>query len=356
MIISRTPFRISFFGGGTDYPVWYNQNQGAVISASINKYCYVTCRYLPPFFGYKYRIVYSQREAVEELSEIKHPSVRECLGFMNLAKGVEIHHDGDLPARTGLGSSSAFTVGLLNALYALKGKMVTKKQLAIEAIHVEQERIKEHVGSQDQTIAAFGGFNKITFSRNQNIEVQPVTLNFDKLQYFQKHLMLFFTGFARTASEIAKEQIKETVNKAKELTAMHDMVYAAMDILNNNQDDFSAFGKLLDESWKIKRSLTSKISTPVIDQIYESALRAGATGGKILGAGGGGFILFFVKPELQPKVRMALKNLLYVPFRFDTLGSQIIYYAPDHQSWADVDSDVLAAEEIVNKESTIIEQ
>ncbi|MCF7907777.1 MAG: kinase [Candidatus Omnitrophica bacterium] len=356
MIISRTPFRISFFGGGTDYPVWYRENGGAVISASINKYCYITCRYLPPFFDYKYRIVYSQREAVKSLSDIKHPSVRECLNFMNLGKGVEIHHDGDLPARTGLGSSSAFTVGLLNALYALKGKMVTKKQLALEAIHVEQERIKEHVGSQDQTIAAFGGFNKITFARDNNIEVQPVTLHFEKLKHLQRHLMLFFTGFSRTASEIAQEQINQTPNRTKELGNMHDMVYAAMDILNSNHEDFSDFGKLLNESWKIKRSLTSKISTPLIDQIYETAMWAGAKGGKILGAGGGGFILFFVNPEFQQKVRLALKNLLYVPFRFDTLGSQIVYYAPDHQSWSDSSKDILAAEEIISNESTVIEK
>jgi len=355
MIISRTPFRISFFGGGTDYPVWYEENGGAVISASINKYCYITCRYLPPFFGYKYRIVYSQREAVNELSEINHPSVRECLRFMNLGKGVEIHHDGDLPARTGLGSSSSFTVGLLNALYALKGKMVSKKQLALEAIHVEQGMIKEHVGSQDQTIAAFGGFNKITFN-NQNIEVQPVTVDLEKMQYFQKHLMLFFTGLSRTASEIAEKQIKETANKKKELSAMQEMVAAAMDILNQNKDNFDEFGKLLNESWQIKRSLTSKISTPLIDEIYEAAIRAGATGGKLLGAGGGGFVLFFVKPELQPQVRRALSKLLYVPFRFDTLGSQIIYYVPDHHSWWGLDKEVKPAEEIVNEESTIIEQ
>lgn len=353
MIISRTPFRISFFGGGTDYPVWYKEHEGAVISASINKYCYITCRYLPPFFGYKYRIVYSQREAVHELSQIKHPSVRECLRFMDLANGVEIHHDGDLPARTGLGSSSSFTVGLLNALYALKGKMVSKKQLALDAIHVEQERIKEHVGSQDQTIAAFGGFNKITFN-SHNIEVQPVTVDFDKLQHFQKHLMLFFTGFSRTASEIAKEQIKETGNKKKELSAMHEMVAAAMDILNQSKDNFDEFGRLLNESWQIKRGLTSLISTPIIDEIYETAIRTGATGGKLLGAGGGGFILFFVKPELQAQVRKALSKLLYVPFRFDTLGSQIIYYAPDHHSWWGMDSQVEASEEIVDKESTIM--
>jgi len=355
MIISRTPFRISFFGGGTDYPVWYKENEGSVISASINKYCYITCRYLPPFFGYKYRIVYSQREQVYKLSEIKHPSVRESIGFMGLEKGIEIHHDGDLPARTGLGSSSSFTVGLLNALYALKGKMVSKKQLALEAIHVEQERIKENVGSQDQTIAAFGGFNKITFN-SHNIEVQPVTVDLEKMQYFQKHLMLFFTGFSRTASEIAEEQIKETSNKKKELSAMHEMVGTAMDILNTSKDNFDEFGKLLNESWQIKRSLTSKISTPIIDEIYESALRAGATGGKLLGAGGGGFVLFFVKPELQPQVRKALSKLLYVPFRFDTLGSQIIYYAPDHHSWWGMDNQVKIAEETINQESTIIEK
>ena len=331
MIISRTPFRMSFFGGGTDYPAWYEENTGAVISTTIDKYCYVTCRYLPPFFEYNYRIVYSQREAVKHLSDIKHPSVRECLIFMNLDKGVEIHHDGDLPARTGLGSSSAFTVGLLNVLYALKGEMVSKKKLALDAIYIEQQKIRECVGSQDQTIAAFGGFNKIIFSKNNNIEVHPMTLTPEKLQYFQKHLMLFFTGFSRTASEIAREQVKETPNKKKELKVIYEMVDEAVNILNNNEDGFGDFGKLLNEHWRLKRNLTSKISTPAVDEIYEAALRAGAMGGKLLGAGGGGFILFFVKPELQPKVKEALKKLLYVPFRFDTLGSQIIYYGPDQQ-------------------------
>jgi len=330
MIISRTPFRISFFGGGTDYPVWYNENGGSVISASINKYCYITCRYLPPFFDYKYRIIYSQREAVNELSEINHPSARECLGFINLEKGVEVHHDGDLPARTGLGSSSSFTVGLLNALYALKGKMVSKKHLALDAIHVEQERIKEHVGSQDQTIVAFGGFNKIKFSKNHNIEVQPITINSERLQYFQEHLMLFFTGFSRMASDIAKEQIAQTPNIKKELKAMHEMVDFAVNILNDRSDSLDEFGKLLNENWKLKRGLTSKITTAAIDEIYDVALRAGATGGKLLGAGGGGFLLFFVKPEFQTKVREALHKLLYVPFKFDNLGSQIIYYGPEH--------------------------
>jgi D-glycero-alpha-D-manno-heptose-7-phosphate kinase len=328
MIISRTPFRISFFGGGTDYPVWYDENGGAVLSASINKYCYITCRYLPPFFDYKYRIVYSQREEVKDHRKIDHPSVRECLSFIKPERGVEIHHDADLPARTGLGSSSSFTVGLVNALYALKGKMVTKRQLALDAIHVEQEKIGEHVGSQDQTIAAFGGFNRITFAKNHNIVVQPVTVSHQRLEHFQDHLMLFFTGFSRIASEIAREQIKQTPKKAGELRSLHGMVDHALNILNG-EDALDEFGALLHEGWRIKRSLTSKISNSTIDEIYEAAMKAGATGGKLLGAGGGGFILFFVRPELQPRVKEALKGLLYVPVRFEYLGSQIIYYGPD---------------------------
>lgn len=329
MIISRTPFRISFFGGGTDYPVWYNEHGGTVLATSINKYCYITLRYLPPFFDYKYRIVYSKQEIVKNISEIKHPSVRETLRFMNWDdRGVEIHHDADLPARTGLGSSSAFTVCLLNALYALKGKMVTKRQLALEAIHVEQDRIKENVGSQDQTTAAFGGFNKIEFGGEQHIQVQPVTLNAEKIQLIQEHLMLFFTGFARTASEIAGEQIKKTPEKNNELKRMSEMVDEALNILNGNSSDITDFGRLMHETWMIKRSLTKKITTLQIDKIYETALEAGALGGKLLGAGGGGFILFFVAPEDQAKVKEKLKNLLYVPFKFENLGSQIIYYAP----------------------------
>jgi len=328
MIISRTPFRISFFGGGTDYPVWYREYKGAVLATSINKYCYITLRYLPPFFDHKYRIVYSKQETVKNISEIQHPSARETLRFINLDRGVEIHHDGDLPARTGLGSSSAFTVGLLNALYALKGKMITKRKLALEAIHIEQDRIKENVGSQDQTITTFGGFNKIEFGGEQHIQVQPITLNSEKNQLFQDHLMLFFTGFARTASQIAGEQIEKTPEKKNELNRIFEMVDEAISILNSNSSDITDLGRLMHETWMIKRSLTNKITTPPIDKIYETAMKAGALGGKLLGAGGGGFILFFVKPELQPKVKEKLKNLLYVPFKFENLGSQIIYYAP----------------------------
>ena len=329
MIISRTPFRISFFGGGTDYPDWYRENPGAVLSTSIDKYCYISCRLLPPFFNYKYRIIYSLREEANKISEIRHPSVREVVKFLQEKRGLHIHHDGDLPARTGLGSSSTFTVGLLNALYALAGKIVSKKQLSLEAIHIEQNFIKEHVGSQDQTIAAFGGFNKIEFGEN-NIEVHPMTLDKNKLDFFQSHIMMYFTGFSRLSSEVAKYQIKAIPNKKKELKEMHEMVEEAVNILNSNHNSFDDFGKLLHEGWKVKRGLTDKISTPYVDQIYETAKRAGASGGKLLGAGGGGFMIFFVKPELQPKFKEKLKKLLYVPVKFEYLGSQIVYYRPDY--------------------------
>lgn len=327
MVITRTPFRISFFGGGTDYPVWYEENGGAVLSASIDKYCYISCRHLPPFFEHKNRVVYSKIENVQGHDEIQHPSAREVLKYLNIDKGVEIHHDADLPARSGLGSSSSFTVGLLHALHALGGKLVTKRQLALDAIHVEQQKIKENVGSQDQTAAAFGGFNRIEFGGPNKITVQPVFLKPERLKLFQDHLMLFFTGLARNASDVAAEQIKITPSKADELKKMHAMVDEAINILSSEKD-IEEFGKLLHESWKLKRSLTSQISSSYIDEIYDSGLQAGATGGKLLGAGGGGFILFFVKPELQTQVREKLKNFLYVPFRFENLGSQVIYYAP----------------------------
>jgi len=330
MIISRTPFRISFFGGGTDYPIWYKENGGAVLNTSINKYCYISCRYLPPFFDYKYRIRYALHEEVQSISEIQHPSVRECLRFIDLDnRGVEIQHNADLPAMSGLGSSSSFTVGLLNVLYALKGKMTTKRQLALDAIHVEQNIIKENVGSQDQTVAAFGGFNKIEFGGEQEITVLPITINQEKIDMLQNHLMLFFAGFPRNASDIAAEQIKKTPDKHKELKIMMELVESAIDILSNDKEPLDNFGKLLHEAWDIKRGLTSKITNPVIDEIYEAAISSGALGGKLLGAGGGGFMLFFVKPNLQPKIKERLKKLLYVPFVFERLGSQIIYYAPE---------------------------
>lgn len=327
MIITRTPFRISFFGGGTDYPVWYEGNSGAVLSTTINKYCYISCRYLPPFFDHNYRIRYTHREETKSIDEIKHPSVRECLRYLNFEKGIEMMHTSDIPAQSGIGSSSAFTVGLLNALYALKGKMTTKRQLAREAIHVEQNLIRENVGSQDQVAAAFGGFNKIEFSKENNFYVQPITIDREKCDLLQKHLLLFFTRFSRNASDIAGEQIKRTNEKKVALKAMMEMVDEAIRILDGNSHDIKDFGKLLHEAWKVKRSITSLISTNKINEIYDAALQAGALGGKLLGAGGGGFILLFAPPERQPAIKEKLKELLYVPFCFETLGSQVILYS-----------------------------
>lgn len=329
MIISRTPFRISFFGGGTDYPVWYRENGGAVIATTIDKYCYISCRYLPPFFDHKYRIVYSLIENVKDISEIKHPSVKTVLEFLEVNKGVEIHHDGDLPARTGLGSSSSFTVGLLYAIHALRGVMPTKMRLATEAIHIEQNIIKENVGSQDQVSAAFGGFNVIRFNPDNTIQVNPVILCSDRLHHLQNHLMFYFTGFSRVASEIAKKQIENTNKKKEELSVMQQMVDEALAILTSENTDIAEFGRLLHESWQLKRSLTDEISTPHIDEIYGEAHRAGATGGKLLGAGGGGFMLIFARPEDQPRIGEKLKRLLRVPFEFESSGTQIVVYQPN---------------------------
>ncbi len=325
MIISRTPFRISFFGGGTDYPLWYKDNGGAVLSTTIDKYCYITCRRLPPFFEYKHRLVYSKYEQVNNVDEILHPAVREVFRFMNVSEGLELHHDADLPARSGLGSSSAFTVGLLHAIYALQGKIVSKKRLALEAIHVEQELIKEHVGSQDQVVAAFGGLNKIEFNGNHNVEIRPVTISQTRLKDFESNLLLFFTGFTRTASDIARDKISQIPNKTKELEAIKGMVDESINILGSNSD-LLGFGKLLHESWMFKKSLSDKVTTASIDEIYKKAMKAGAVGGKILGAGGGGFILFFAKPENHQSIKDSL-GLLHVPFHFDNTGSQIIYYS-----------------------------
>jgi D-glycero-alpha-D-manno-heptose-7-phosphate kinase len=328
MIISRTPYRISFFGGGTDYPAWYRGNGGAVLATTIDKYCYITCRYLPPFFEHKSRIVYSKIESVKTIDEIQHPAVRAALEFLGLEEGVEIHHDGDLPARTGLGSSSSFTVGLLHALYSLRQTMLTKMQLAKEAIRIERDILREVVGSQDQVLAAFGGFNKIEFEGEDEIRLHPVILNQNRLLEFQSHLMLYFTGFSRYASEIASVQVQSIPQKQTELNGIHEMVEEGLSILTSSQD-LKFFGRLLHESWKLKRSLTPKISNGEIDAIYEAAREAGAIGGKLLGAGGGGFILLFARPEDQPQIKERLRDLLLVPFQFEKAGSQIIFYDPD---------------------------
>jgi len=328
MIISKTPFRISFFGGGTDYPVWYRENAAAVLATTIDKFCYISCRYLPPFFDHKYRIVYSKVENVGSLEEIQHPAVRAVAQYIGVEEGLEVHHDGDLPARTGLGSSSSFTVGMLHALHAYQGMMPTKKRLASEAIHIERDVLKENVGSQDQVLAAVGGFHKVYFTPDDDFQITPVTIGKERLERLQSRLMLYFTGTRRYASEIAKEQIKETPNKKNELTAMYKLVEEALAVLSGD-GDVVEFGRLLHESWQLKRSLTSSISNPRIDEIYEAARSAGAIGGKLLGAGGGGFMLIFARPKDQFRIDEALQGLLRVPFKFETQGSQIVVYEPD---------------------------
>jgi D-glycero-alpha-D-manno-heptose-7-phosphate kinase len=327
MIISRTPFRISFFGGGTDYPAWYRQHGGSVLATTIDKYCYISCRYLPPFFEHRIRVVYSKIENCQSVSEISHPSVREILQYLNIERGLEIHHDGDLPARSGMGSSSAFTVGLLNALYALTGNMSSKPQLAKESIFIEQEQMKETVGSQDQVSAAYGGFNHITFLTNGEISVRPVTIAPTRIEELNSHLMLFYTGIKRTASDVADSFVNDLEAKKRQLRIMKDLVEESMTILCNNQD-LKGFGELLHEAWQTKRSLSSKISNPEVDELYELALASGAIGGKLTGAGGGGFLLLFVPPEQQKNVREKLNKLIYVPFKFEFSGSQIIFFEP----------------------------
>jgi len=331
MLISRTPFRISFFGGGTDYPAWYREHGGAVLSTAINKYCYITCRYLPPFHNFKHLIRYYKREEAQSVDDIQHPSVRECLKFLEVEQGLDLVHHADLPARSGLGSSSTFTVGLLHALYALKHEMPTKRQLAINAIKIEQDRIGENVGSQDQAAAAFGGLNKIEFGGQQEISVRPLIMRPERFDALQQHVMLFFTGYSRTASEVAADQIAQIPNKKPNLRNMMQLVDEAESLLLAKEDRLDEFGKLLHDQWMIKREMSSRISTPEIDQIYETGIKAGALGGKLLGAGSGGFMLMFVRPEQQAAVKKALGTLLHVPCRFDTLGSQIIYYSQHDQ-------------------------
>ncbi len=325
MIISRTPFRVSFFGGGTDYPAWYTHEKGAVLVTTIDKYCYLTCRWLPPFFPHRHRIVYSKIENAPDVARIAHPAVRESLRHVGIDAGVEIHHDGDLPARSGLGSSSAFTVGLLNALYALKGRMVSRMQLATDAIHVERELAGEAVGSQDQVSTAYGGLNRIEFGSGGDMLVTPVTLPSERKRELESHLMLFFTGFTRHASRIAAKQIENTSRKTAELRAMYGMVDEAVGILASDAD-LGEFGRLLHETWTLKRQLSNAITNERIDRMYEAARAAGATGGKLLGAGGGGFLLLFVPPERRAAVTSALSSALHVPFRFEHQGTQIIFY------------------------------
>lgn len=338
MIINRTPFRISFLGGGTDYPSWYLKHGGKVLATAINKYCYITCRVLPPFFEHRLRVVYSRMEMCESFEEIKHPAVRETMRFLNIERGLEIHHDGDLPARSGMGSSSSFTVGLLHTLYALKGVMPSKEQLALESIHIEQNMIKETVGSQDQITVAYGGFNKIDFSKDGKIDVTPVTLPAKRLEEFNSHLMLFYTGIKRTASDVAKSYVNELDKKEKSLVRLIEMVDEGLEILQDGSD-LSAFGALFHESWMIKKGLSAEVSNPRLDNLYDRAMESGAKGGKITGAGGGGFMLLLVPPGRQKEVREALSEQIHVPFRFENKGSEIIFYEEAREDFSDAEKD-----------------
>lgn len=329
MIISRTPFRISLFGGGTDYPTWYRENGGAVIGTTINKYCYISIRSLPPFFEHRHRIVYSRIELPNSIEEIEHPAVRAVLQEQKVLEGVEIQHHGDLPARSGMGSSSAFTVSLLNAVRAFQGQMSSSQWLAKEAIRIEQEVIREPVGSQDQIWAAYGGTSLITFHPDGEFHIAPLVMSPERREELESHMLLFFTGFSRLAPAIASLQIPNLHRRRKQLESMIEMVHEAACILQSGNRPITELGAMLGEAWKIKKGLADCVSTETIDQIYAAALRAGALGGKLLGAGGGGFMLLLAEPCHHEKIRQALDGLIEVSFRIGSPGSTIVIYEPD---------------------------
>ena len=326
MIITQTPFRMSFFGGGTDYEVFYKEHGGSVISTTFDKYCYVTVRHLPKFFDYKNQITYNIIERTDTVDEIKHPAVREAMKYLDMHE-LRVVYEADLPARSGLGTSSSFAVGLLSAFYALKGKYADKKKLADDAIYLERVLCAESGGIQDQIAAAYGGFNRIDFS-SEGYKVSPVIISLERKKQLNNNLMLFFTGFSRISAEIAKKQEEATRDKTKELLTIKSLVDDAEKILTS-KTDLSEFGRLLDYTWKLKRGITSGISNDSIDDVYDKACKAGALGGKLLGAGGGGFLLFYVEEDKQENVKKALGDLLYVPFEFENSGTRIMYYQPE---------------------------
>lgn len=327
MIITKTPFRMSFFGGGTDMAEFFNENGGAVLSTTFDKYCYVTVRHLPRFFDYKNQVTYSRIERVHTTDEIEHPMVKAAMKYLDMHELV-ITYDADLPARTGLGTSSSFAVGLLNAFYALKGKYAGKKKLADDAIYLERVLCNEAGGLQDQIAASFGGFNRIDFCA-EGYHVSPIIISPGRKAALNKKLMLFFTGFSRLSAEIQTETKNHLKDKMKQLLEMKQLVDNAEDVLVDKAKDLDEFGRLLDYTWKLKRQTGSRVSTNAIDGLYEKAISAGALGGKLLGAGGGGFLLFYVPEERQRAVKEVLSNLLYVPFEFESGGTDVIYYAPE---------------------------
>ncbi len=327
MIITKTPFRMSFFGGGTDMPQFFNEHRGAVLSTSFDKYVYVTVRHLPRFFDYTTELIYSKSERISKLEDMEHPMVRNAMKMLNM-KELHIAYDADLPARSGLGTSSTFAVGLLNAFHCLKGEYRSKKQLADDAIYLERELCNEAGGWQDQIAVSFGGLNRIDFDSN-GYHVNPVIISSSRKNLLNDNLMLFFTGFKRYSADIQKNTASSMQDKQKQLFQMLDLVDKAQRILENNESDLDEFGKMLDMTWRLKRQTGSTISTQAIDVLYDRAIEAGALGGKLLGAGGGGFLLFYVRPDRQDYVREALSDLMEVPFKFERSGTRVIYYTPE---------------------------
>jgi len=326
MVITRTPLRVSFFGGGTDLPDWYKTHGGAVLSTTINKFLFISMRRMPPYWEFKNRFVYgSKTETVNSLDEIDHPAIREALRFMDIPYGVDMHYNTDIPARSGMGSSSAFTVGFLRALYAMQGRMVSDRRIANEAIHIEQDLIKEAVGCQDQIAAAFGGLNHIVFNKDSGFEVNPVTIPRQRLQELNDHMILVYTGIQRIASRIEEEKINQMGEHKAELGAIQRYVDDALELLNSNYA-IDEFGVLLHETWLQKRRLSENVTNDNLDDLYETCRKNGAIGGKLLGTGGGGFMLIFVKPEKREEMLKAIPGFIPVPFNFDTTGSQVIYY------------------------------
>lgn len=326
MIITKTPFRMSFFGGGTDMENFFRENSGAVLSTTFDKYCYVNVRHLPRFFDYSTELSYSKIERVTSIEEIQHPAIRNAMKMLDMHE-IRLTYESDLPARSGLGTSSSFAVGMLNAFYALKGKYVDKKRLADEAIYLERTLCQEAGGWQDQIAASFGGFNRINFNED-GYEVHPVIVSRERKEQLNENLILFFTGFIRTSSDIQKENNKQK-DKIQYLKEMLHLVDEAEKILTNKLSNLDEFGRLLDYTWQIKRKTGSAVTTEEIDYFYKKGIDAGACGGKLLGAGGGGFLIFYVHPERRRTVMEAMKGLLHVPFKFETGGTRVIHYTPE---------------------------
>lgn len=330
MIITKTPFRMSFFGGGTDMPSFFNEHGGAVISTTFDKYCYVNVRHMPPFHPYISELVHNCFERVNNIEDIEHPLIRECMRLHDIHE-IRLTYEGDLPARTGLGTSSTFAVGMLNAFCALKGKMMSPRQLAEEAIYVEREVLKESGGWQDQIAAAYGGLNRIDF-RNGDFTVRPIIIAPERKKELDDNLLLFYTGVQRFSSEIQADTFAKPTDKTQQLKDMLALVDEAERVLCDKKASLNEFGKLLDTTWKLKRGTGAKVSNGSIDELYDIAIKAGALGGKLLGAGGGGFLLFYCEKEKQEALKRALDNLMIVPFNFESEGSHVLYYAPQSYS------------------------